>query len=70
MLFMSWLGSKEGALAYEKVSGRPNVFVPETNGAKLLQGKKLSMLDAEAEVKTAGEVGALEADLSKLFQAR
>lgn len=70
MLFMSWLGSKEGALAYEAVSGRPNIFVPETKGAQLLAGKKLSMLDAEQEVATAGAVGALEAELSKMFQSR
>ncbi|MCW5773578.1 MAG: extracellular solute-binding protein, partial [Rhodospirillaceae bacterium] len=52
-LLLAWLGSKEGALAYEKVAKRGNPFIPETETSKMLAGRKISMFDAETEVAKA-----------------
>lgn len=38
--FIGWLGSEEGALAYEDGTSRGNYLVPSTNTYALLQGKK------------------------------
>ncbi len=69
-LFMSWLGSSEGALVYEKASGRPNIYVPESGVAKMLEPRELSQLSAEDEAAKAEYIGSLEAQVDKILQGR
>ncbi len=41
-LLVAWLSSKEGALAYEKATERGNPYLPFTESAQFLKGRKLS----------------------------
>jgi iron(III) transport system substrate-binding protein len=69
-LLLAWLGSKEGALAYEKVAKRGNPFIAETETSKMLKGRKLSMFDAETEVAKATWYNDLEAKFGRMLQGR
>ena len=69
-LLLAWLGSKEGSLAYEKVAKRGNPFIPETETSKMLKGKKISLFDAEEEVKKADWYNDLEAKFGRMLQGR
>jgi iron(III) transport system substrate-binding protein len=46
-LFCSWLASPEGAAAYEKATGRGNIFVEGSNLAVALKGKQISTFGAD-----------------------
>lgn len=54
-LFLAWLASEDGALAYEKATGRGNPLMPKTKTAQFIKGKKLS----EWPPEKSGELGAL-----------
>jgi iron(III) transport system substrate-binding protein len=69
-LLLAWLGSKGGALAYEKVAKRGNPFIPETETSKMLKGKKISMFDAKTEVEKAQWYNDLEAKFGRMLQGR
>jgi iron(III) transport system substrate-binding protein len=69
-LLLAWLGSKEGALAYEKVAKRGNPFIPETETSKMLKGKKISSFDVETEVAKAKWYNDLEAKFGRMLQGR
>jgi iron(III) transport system substrate-binding protein len=69
-LLLAWLGSTEGALAYEKVAKRGNPFIPATNTAKMLQGRKISMFDVKTEVEKAQWYNDLEASYGRMLQGR
>lgn len=69
-LLLKWLGSEEGALVYEKVSKRGNPFIKATETAKLLAGKKISMFDAETEVKKAKWYNEKEATYGKWLKGQ
>ncbi|HEY7611318.1 MAG TPA: ABC transporter substrate-binding protein [Alphaproteobacteria bacterium] len=69
-LLLAWLGSKEGALAYEKVAKRGNPFIPETETAKLLKGRKISSFDVKTEVEKAQWYNDLEAKFGRMLQGR
>ncbi len=69
-LLLAWLGSKEGALAYEKVARRGNPFIPETETSKMLKGRKISMFDVDTEVAKTDWYNALEATYGKMLQGR
>lgn len=69
-LFMSWLGSSEGALVYEKASGRPNIYVPESGVAQMLATRELSQLSADEEAAKADYIGSLETQVDKILQGR
>jgi iron(III) transport system substrate-binding protein len=69
-LLLKWLGSDEGAIVYEKISKRGNPFIKTTETAKLLAGKKVSMFDADTEVKKAEWYNAKEAAYGKMLQGQ
>lgn len=69
-LLLAWLGSKEGALAYEKVTKRGNPFIPETETAKMLKGRKISSFDPKTEVEKAQWYNDLEARFGKMLSGR
>lgn len=54
-LFLAWLASEDGALAYEQATGRGNPMMPKTKTAQFIKGKKLS----EWPPEKSGELGAL-----------
>jgi iron(III) transport system substrate-binding protein len=54
-VFLAWLASEEGALAYETATGRGNPLMPRTKTAQFIKGKKLS----EWAPEKSGELGAL-----------
>lgn len=69
-LLLAWLGSKEGALAYEKVAKRGNPFIAETETSKMLKGRKLAMFDVDTEVAKAKWYNDLEAKFGRMLQGR
>jgi iron(III) transport system substrate-binding protein len=69
-LLLKWLGSEDGALVYEKVSKRGNPFIKATETAKLLEGKKISMFDADAEVAKAKWYNETETTYGKWLQGQ
>jgi ABC-type Fe3+ transport system substrate-binding protein len=69
-LLLTWLASKEGALAFEKVTHRGNYLVPETNSAKIVQGRNLVYFKAGEEIARAAELNALEGEFPKILQRR
>jgi iron(III) transport system substrate-binding protein len=69
-LLLTWLASKEGALAFEKVTHRGNYLVTETNSAKVVQGRNLIYLKASDEIARSAELNALEGEFSKILQRR
>jgi iron(III) transport system substrate-binding protein len=69
-LLLAWLGSKDGAIAYENVAKRGNPFIPETKTAQMLKGKKLAMFDPETEVAKAKWYNALEAKYGRMLQGK
>ncbi len=69
-LLLKWLGSTEGALAYERVARRGNPFVPETETSKMLKGKTVAMFGAKDEIEKAAWFNALETRLSRVLSGR
>jgi iron(III) transport system substrate-binding protein len=69
-LLLTWLASKEGALAFEKVTHRGNHLIPETNSAKVVQGRNLAYNKAGEEIARSAELNALENEFAKLLQRR
>jgi ABC-type Fe3+ transport system substrate-binding protein len=69
-LLLAWLGSTQGAMVYEKVSKRGNPFIPATQTAKLLAGKKISIFDVKTEVEKARWYNDLEASYGRMLQGR
>jgi ABC-type Fe3+ transport system substrate-binding protein len=69
-LLLTWLASKDGALAFEKVTHRGNHLVPETNSAKVVQGRNLAFFKAGDEIARSAELNALENEFAKILQRR
>jgi iron(III) transport system substrate-binding protein len=69
-LFLKWLASNSGALAYEKVAKRGNYLVPETATAKMLAGKKLAFDTAQQEIAKAERYGKLEGEYGRILTGR
>lgn len=63
-VLLSWLSSKDGALAYENATGRGNPMVPETKTAQFIHGKKLS----EWPPEKSGDLGELNERYNKLLE--
>lgn len=63
-VLLSWLSSKDGALAYENATGRGNPMVPETKTAQFIQGKKLS----EWPPEKSADLGELNERYNKLLE--
>lgn len=63
-VFLSWLASEEGALAYEDATGRGNPMMPKTKTAQFIKGKKLS----EWPPEKSEELGALNEHYNKLLE--
>ena len=64
-VFLSWLASEEGALAYEEATGRGNPLITKTKTAQFIHGKKLSEFPPEKS----DELGALNDHFNKLLEA-
>jgi len=69
-LLLKWLGTKNGALAYEAIAQRGNHLVPETKTAQMLKGKTLAYPDAQKEIKEAALYNRLEAEYGKILSGR
>jgi iron(III) transport system substrate-binding protein len=69
-LFVMWMATAEGALAFEKVTFRGNHLVPETNTAKIIAGRNLTFFKPGEEVAHAKEYNALEQELALILQRR
>jgi len=69
-LFVMWMGSAEGALAFEKVTFRGNHLVPETNTAKVVAGRNLTFFKPGDEVARAAELNKFENELAMILQRR
>ena len=69
-LFLKWLGTTNGALAYEKQAQRGNYLVPETATAKMLKGKKLAFDTAQQEIEKAARYNKMEGDFNKILSGR
>ncbi len=63
-VFLSWLATEEGALAYEEATGRGNPFVTKTKTAQFIKGKKLS----EWAPEKSDELGALNEYYNKMLE--
>lgn len=63
-VFLSWLASEEGALAYEDATGRGNPMMSKTKTAQFIKGKKLS----EWPPEKSEELGALNEHYNKLLE--
>lgn len=64
-VFMHWLASEEGALAYEEATGRGNPLIAKTKTAQFIKGKKVS----EWPPEKSDELGALNEHYNKLLEA-
>lgn len=69
-LFVMWMGSTEGALAFEKVTFRGNHLVPETNTAKMIQGRNITLFKPGDEVARAAQLNKFENELATILQRR
>lgn len=69
-LLLKWLGSPEGALAYERVAERGNPFLAATQTAKLLAGKSIAMYDPKVAVEKAEWLKELEEKYGRMLQGR
>ncbi|MDO9403115.1 MAG: ABC transporter substrate-binding protein [Polaromonas sp.] len=64
-VFLSWLATEEGALAYEEATGRGNPLIAKTKTAQFIKGKKVS----EWPPEKSDELGALNEHYNKLLEA-
>ncbi|MGD9944120.1 MAG: ABC transporter substrate-binding protein [Burkholderiaceae bacterium] len=64
-LLLSWLGSEEGAIAYENATGRGSPFVAQTKTAQFIRGKTLS----EWPPEQSAELAALNEYYNKLMES-
>lgn len=64
-VFVSWLATDEGALAYEEATGRGNPLIAQTKTAQFIKGKKV----AEWAPEKSDELGALNEQYNKLLEA-
>jgi iron(III) transport system substrate-binding protein len=69
-LFVAWLATPEGAIAFEKLTRRGNYFVAGTETAKLLKDRKLSYFTAEQSIAQAQKLNALEHEFSRELAGR
>ncbi len=63
-VFLSWLASEEGALAYEQATGRGNPIIAKTKTAQFIKGKKLS----EWPPEKSDQLGALNDYYNKMLE--
>ena len=64
-VFLAWLATEEGALAYEAATGRGNPLLAKTKTAQFIKGKKLS----EWPPEKSDQLGALNDYYNKLLEA-
>lgn len=64
-VFLAWLASEEGALAYENATGRGNPMMPKTKTSQLIAGKAIS----EWPPEKSGELGTLNERYNKMLEA-
>ncbi|MBA2413218.1 MAG: ABC transporter substrate-binding protein [Burkholderiaceae bacterium] len=64
-VFLAWLATEEGALAYEDATGRGNPLLEKTKTAQFIKGKKLS----EWAPEKSDELGALSEHYNKVLEA-
>lgn len=64
-LFLSWLASEEGALAYEEATGRGNPLIAKTKTAELIKGRKIS----EWPPEKSDQLGELNERYNKLLES-
>jgi ABC-type Fe3+ transport system substrate-binding protein len=64
-LFLAWLASDEGALAYEAATFRGNPLIPATKTAQLIKGKKL----VEYPPDQSETLGKVNDDFNKILEA-
>jgi iron(III) transport system substrate-binding protein len=69
-LFLSWLGTRDGALAYEKYAERGNFLVPETKTAKMLHQHQVAFFKATEEIAKADHIVVLERQFSNILRGR
>lgn len=69
-LFIAWLASTEGAITFESATKRGNAFVPGTETAKLLAGRKLAYHTAEQSIANSKQNNALEVEFSRKLAGR
>lgn len=69
-LLLQWLASAKGAVAYEKVSGRGNPYVPETKTAQMLKGMKLATFPVDEQIKDSAHLTQLQGQLTKLLKGQ
>lgn len=69
-LLVSWLQTKEGALAFENATQRGHVLVPETKTAQLVKGKKQAFYTAAYEIEKSDHLAAFEAEMARILQGR
>jgi ABC-type Fe3+ transport system substrate-binding protein len=63
-VFLAWLASEEGALAYEQATGRGNPIIAKTKTAQFIKGKKLS----EWPPEKSDQLGALNDYYNKMLE--
>jgi iron(III) transport system substrate-binding protein len=69
-LFLAWLETKDGALAFEKATQRGHLPVKETKTAQLLEGHTHSYWTAQYEIDNADHINGFETELAKILQRR
>jgi len=69
-LFLAWLSTKNGALSYEAVAKRGNYLVPETETAKMLEGRTLAVDPAEEEIAQAAHINEMEGKYARILAGR
>ncbi len=69
-LLISWLETKDGAMAFENATQRGHLPVKETKTAQLLEGKKHSYYGAQYEIEKSDHLNAFEAELAKIIARR
>lgn len=63
-VFLAWLASEEGALAYEEATGRGNPLIAKTKTAQFIHGRKLS----EYPPEKSAELGVVNERFNKMLE--
>jgi iron(III) transport system substrate-binding protein len=69
-LFLDWLASDKGAVAFENVTHRGNHLVPTTKTSKLIEGRKLVYFKAGDEVAQSARLNKNETEFSRTLAGR
>jgi iron(III) transport system substrate-binding protein len=69
-LFLAWLATPEGAIAFEKWTMRGNYFVAGTATSNVFKDHRLSFFTAEQSIAQAKKLNALETEFSRKLAGR